>query len=244
VSSHFHLARFLAVIMTISMPLFLAACDDDPVEPTSEPLTISGTVLDSNQEPVAEALILLDLEFHFAQRPASMIEFALAEPGQVVVEEVSWCRDEIFRTRELDLPSGTHFIEVGGEDAEGRQLTDQPLWIRLTTSAGVDERPLVLLRNSGESGGDYGQWDHAFVLDHVRIQARTDAEGKFEIVNPCLGFGEDLVVEVEDGPDIPQGRFAWRVRTWVYHPSYPGGTPGPWTEVDPTNGCQVDVELR
>ena len=235
----FHLAM---AIVVVSLSLLLG-CSDDPAEPDNQPFTISGTVTDADGNPVADALILLDLSYDRAEKTMTSVSFALPEPDHVRFDVVSWCRDEIFMTTELDLPAGTHSVLIESIDASAKQLTEQPLWFILTASAGVLERSLVLFRNIEGEGGDYIQWDHTYVAGHVRIQATTDADGRYEIVDPCLGFGDEVAWSGENG-EVVEGSIALRVRAWAYHADHAESTPSDWVNIGQDSGCTANISWQ
>lgn len=223
--------------------LLLAGCSDDPVDPKIETFTISGRVTDVNGSPVADSVILLDLAFEYSAKAYTWVSFDLLEPDHVRIDLLNWCRDEVFTTREMDLPAGKHSISIESIDADEKHLTDQSMWILFSTSAGVEERPIVLLRNVEGEAGDYFQWDYAYVVDHVRVQAVTGSDGRYIVDDPCLGFGEKFATLNEDR-EIAEGLLAWRVRAWAYHEGYTEGVPSEWTSLNPATGGSANIVMQ
>ncbi len=223
----------------------LAGCSDDPTGPEATPFAITGTVTDADGNPVADAVVLLDLAVEPVGKaagmpPTTVVNFFLPDAGPVQITMLSSCRADTFHHQELDLDGGAHTIPVTGTDADDRQLTDQDLWIAVATPDATIETRILLLRNAEGEDGDYGQWDHAYVRDHVRIQATTDAEGWYTI-DPCIGFGAVFTARNEMGVPIGEERIAWRVRAWAYHADHPDGTPSIWRDLDPDTGGFVSV---
>lgn len=224
---------YFAVVFPIPF-LLVSGCSEDSAAPPIVPFVIVGTVTDTNGDPIVDALVLLDLSFESSTKAFTSVNFDLPEAGHARVDFLNWCRDEVFSSKELDLPAGQHSTRIESVDAEARQLTDGAMWILVTTSAGVDERPICLLRNVEGEDGDYIQWDYSYLLDHVRIQAITDSNGRYEIVDPCLGFGEEVL----------GGAFAWQVRAWAYHANYVEGAPSAWTNLDQESGGTANIVIQ
>jgi len=218
----------------------LSACSDDPTTPDPVDFTITGSVTDADGNPVPNALVLLDLPFTHTLKSAlpatTVLQLTLPEPDHVRLDILSHCGTDTFSTLEMDLPAGLNRIPVESVDRVGRQLTDQVMRAIFTTSTGTDERPLSLQRNIGNDGGDYAQWNHAHIQDHVRIQAITNDDGWYTITDPCLGFGSVFPLIGENGLIIGEASIPWQVRAWAYHPDYPEGTPSSWQAINQDTG--------
>ncbi len=231
--------RKVFVFMLLS--LFITSCSDDPVEVKPQHLTISGTVTDTAGNPLSDAVILLDLSYVEAAKAFTRLEFELAGPGPVSIVMMNYCRTEVFFSETRNREAGIHSVLIESVDAQGRQLTDQALRIRLTTSALEEETLVWLGRNLEGEDGDYSDWDYDSVVDHVRIQATTDAAGHYSLSYPCLGFGAEIPGFNGEGKSGLIGTIPWRVRPWAYHSNYATPASGAWVELDPETGGTADV---
>lgn len=226
-------SRFAAVIVPIVF-LLVSSCSDNPADPQADSFVINGIVTDSSGEPVADALILLDLSVELSTNASRFVRFDLPEADHVRIDLLNWCRDEVYMSQEMDLQAGQYTIGIASIDADGKELTDGAMWILVTTSPGVDELRFFLSRNVEGQEGDYLQWDYPFVLEQVRAQAITDSNGRYEIVDPCLGLGEE----------VAEGTIAWRVRAWAYHADFVEGAASTWADLDQNTGGTADIVIQ
>ena len=242
------MSRFLAIVPLVACLALAAGCGDDPTEPRPDPFVIAGAVTDASGDPVADAAILLDLDIvgpakAASMPPATVIRLSLPAAGTVTFTILDACRADTLEHRVLELEGGVHSLVWDGTDRDGRQLTDRSMWAIITTPDTTTEQRILLARNLGDQDGDYAQWDHAYVRDHVRIQAITDADGWYTITDPCVGFGSTYEAVDEEGNSLGEMRVAWRVRAWAYHADHPAGTPSAWRDLDPGTGGTVSVIL-
>jgi len=234
--------RLIALLVIL---VVIAGCSDDPTGPEPTPFVISGTVTGADGNPVANAAIVLDLAYEAVEKaampPATTIRIAMPAAGSAAISVLSACRADTFHHHVHDFESGVYIIPIDGTDAEGRQLTDQTLLVVIVTEHATGETPMALARNVEGEDGDYGDWDHAYVTEHVRIQATNDADGWFTLTDPCVGFGTTFTATNESGEPVGEYELAYRVRAWAYHADHAAGAASIWRDLDPETGGTVSV---
>lgn len=227
----------------------LAGCSDSS-EPDQPSPAVSGTVTDADGNPVADAAVLLDLDFVIqppasADKPATRIAFDLPESGRVELRITDSCDDEVYYTWSDSLAdAGHHTVTWDGTDGDGLQLVEGFFHAHLIFEGHEPKRTeLALSRNLGDETGEFASVACATVRQTWRVAAWTDAEGRYRIERDCWEFGQETAAVDETGTVSGSVVVAPNVRVWAYPADGEHGVPGAWVEFDPITGAQADVQL-
>lgn len=237
----------LAAVAAAGLAAALAGCSDSAA-PDRPPPAITGTVVDADRAPVADAAVVLDLDFVSGpagpDKPQTAIAFNLPEPGRVSLRVTDACDDEVYFALDDSLPAGAHAFTWDGTDLDGRQVVEgfYHLHVRLDGHDPVTHE-LVLARNLGDETGVFATVAPADVRATWRVAAWTDAEGRFRIARSCWEFGASTAATDEFGDVVGTLTVAPRVRVWAYPADRPFGAASAWADFDAISGAEAPVVL-
>ncbi len=239
--------RHIITLVCLALILGLGACSDSTTPKADFALT--GTVTDADGESVADAAVLLDYDFLevlavTADKPFTRIRIDLPDPAHVRMEIKDACGAEVLHVFDDDVVGGEVAMMWNGTDLEGLQVPEGAYAAHIT----VDDQPtfvhtMMLARNIGDEGGDFGQADDARVREFWRIDAVTDADGHFVLNRACWDFGRTDDHVDENGTPLGELVIAPRMRLWFYTEGALDGVAGPWLDVDPKRGAAVQIQL-
>lgn len=237
----------LAAVAAAGLAVALAGCSDSAA-PDRPPAAVIGTVLDAGGAPVADAAVVLDLDFVMGpagpDKPRTDIAFRLSEPGSLSVRITDACDDEVFFALDDSLPAGAYAIAWDGTDLDGRHVVEGIYHCHLRIE-GHDPvmRELALARNLDAETGEFATVGCAVVRDTWRVEAWTDAEGRFRIARDCWEFGASTAATDESGDVVGTLTVAPRVRVWAYPADRAFGAASAWVDFDATSGAEAPVVL-
>lgn len=219
----------------------LAACSDSssppPVDDSAD--DIRGIVLDADNQPVADAAIMLQHEFETApgsaaDKPQTGVEFILSEDGPIRAWLTGFCADDTVRVV-VDGPgmAGRHTVIWNGLDHLDRLMPDGVYRWHVVTAENTLDVPFVRSR-LGYSDVPPGT--------PVAAQATTDSSGAFRLSPDCLPFGHEFTAYDDFGEANGRQVITRRVRVWaLFESSAP--VHSDWTTIDADLGADVTIML-
>ncbi|MFO7608459.1 MAG: hypothetical protein R6X35_04580 [Candidatus Krumholzibacteriia bacterium] len=237
----------LAAVAAAGLAAALAGCSDSAAPDRPSP-AVTGTVLDATGAPVADAAVVLDLDFVTGpadpDKPRTAIAFDLPEPGHFSLRVTDVCDDEIFYALDDSAAAGSHMIQWDGTDQDGL-LLGEGFYHAHFQFEDLDPRTfdIALARNLGDEQGMFATVACTEVHDTWRVSAWTDAEGRFRIERGCWEFGESTPWVNESGDIIGTWTVAPRVRVWAYPADRSFGAASAWVDFDAVQGAEAPVVL-
>ena len=229
-----HPSRILLVLTALAL---IGACNDaTPPDPTQNDIT--GLVVDTLGQPVAGATVVLQLAtdpsvYWSPDKPQTLIEWSMPEPGDMTAWISSYCDGDVLRLL-VDgmMPAGSGVLTWDGTNDDGLVLPDGVYRFHVVTDDGESTSAFTILHNG------YLGLDAEAVL---APQAITDAQGRFRLEQTCLPFG--FTFEHVDGTGEPIGTITI-IRT-VHVWAFSGDTFGTSASVTvaPETGADVTVTL-
>ncbi len=241
------LRPILALLVCAALLVTVGCSDSSEPEPAHP--AVSGQVLDAAGDPVADAAIVLDLEFSAsspaaAEKPRTAIGFALAESGRFTLSITDACDDEILYALSDSLAAGNHTVFWDGQDNAGLLLVEG-FYHAHFEAEGRDPvvHDLALARNWDDETGEFATVAGTTVRESWRVEAWTDQDGRFRIARDCWEFGESTVTTDETGTVIGRFAVAPRVRVWAYPADHAFGAGSGWADFDALTGAAVTIQL-
>jgi len=224
------------ILVALTALALIGACSDS-TQPDGTTGDVQGLVVDARGVPVPDATVVLEYATDAsvpgsADKPSTVIDFELVEPGPATLWIGSYCdADTVRMLLDGTLPAGQHTLAWNGADDADRELPDGVYWYHLVTATREIRHAFVLLHH-GYSG---------FTADAAPAPlVVTDARGRFALGQGCLPFDHINDLTDEAGNVIGTFTLTRRVRVWAF-----GGTVGmsDWVTVDPQRGVAVTVRL-
>lgn len=233
----------MPAFMLVVCSLVLAGCSDSSSPPREE-FEISGTVTDTDGAPVSGVAVILDYRFDQIEGPSPLKAAAdLPEPVPVRLMVFGGCGDEVFFDTGMITNPDVGLVQWNGLDLEGLRAPEGVYRYRLEAEGREPvEKLFALALNMGNDFGSFGE-DAAEIRATWRLDAMTDARGRFTLDRNCWDFGHTDDWVDEEGTVTGTLLIPHRARLWYYPEGEARGTPGPWVDIDPESGGVLDFAL-
>ena len=224
--------------------LAVAGCSDSS-SPPRDTFEISGTLTDADGAPVVGAAVILDYEFRQLESdPPTKTAADLPEPIPMRFVITDACGVEVFYdSGDMTGYPGEPVFLWDLTDLEGLRATEGVYRYRIEADGREPvESDLALAWTMGNEYGPFGE-DAAEIRATWRLDAMTDADGRFTLERNCWDFGHTDDWVDEEGNITGTLLIPHWARLWFYPEDALRGTPGPWVDIDPERGGVLDMVL-
>lgn len=223
------------LVLVVVGALGLAACSDDSTAPsTPDPSLLTGLVTDATGAPLAGAGILMGFQQPAQTRPSTEIAFVIPEAGPVKFWIENDCYSDTLRVLwDGPLPAGSHSLVWDGRDSDGLTVPSGKYTYHLQAPSDLAVRDLYLFLETFTPDTDPANY---------RLQATTDAQGKFTMEQDCLPFGEVVEMTNAQGEPVDSWIIPRQVRFIALHRDHDTAT-SHWVMAHPDTGCYIQFSF-
>lgn len=229
----------LLLTTLLCLPLLLAACSDDGTSPRI-PAPVTGQVLDSAGQPVADAGILLNYQLPVfpakaaEDRPATGFSFDLPDTAWVKVFILAPCQGDTIRVlADQQMGPGHMFLIWDGHDEAGLIVPSSTYDFHLMTDGQDTVTSFLLLLDDYPLDADPTLY---------RFLTLTDADGNFSLDQECLALGFQQPMIGIEGDTTGVFSLSREVRLFAMKAGHPTAM-GDWVTVNDQDGAQVVLQF-